>query len=276
MRNIKTLLLLFMALPLAGQSIEQVDSVLDIAEIRIQAGAYQSALEFINKAKQIDNNDVAVYLTEARVNALMGNYDEAMKNLDKVTDIEPDNLRVIHQKAEVLYLKGEEKDAQKLLDDAVKTYPGMGEFYYYRGLLGNERERFSKSIPDFEKALSLGSNIESYKIHLAKGVAHFKLMELEQALTEHNKALGLNKNDASAYHSRGMVYYELGEYNEAIADFSRALQFYNKNPETLFNLGMAYFRAEDSENACVYFHRSCQLGNKNACKMIVLECGQRQ
>lgn len=275
MKVIKAVLLFYAVnIGLIAQTNQQIDSILQIADARIKAEAYESALKYIDIAFQINELYEDNYIYRTRAFAKMGRFNDALNDLETLKTINPGNIAVLYEKAEVYHLMGDTKKAQEILDDAIKKQPEAGELYYYRGLLANEKERYSKAIPDFEKALNFENSIEKYKIYLNKGVAHLNLLEYDQALVEHNKAIDLHNKDASLYHSRGLVYYGMGDYDDAITDFSIALQIFNENPETYFNLGMAYLKKTDKKNACHYFHKSCQFGNKNACKMVLLECTQ--
>jgi tetratricopeptide (TPR) repeat protein len=273
-RLIASVFLIFLLFSANAQNISKRDSLIQLAELRLQAKAFESALVYVNEAAQIVE-DEKVLILKSKINALTGNFTEAFSYAEEAERLNPNSINVIYQKAEIYFLQGDEKEAIKILNDAIDDSPENGDLYYYRGILYNQTKRYSKSIPDFERALDLDNDIETYRIHLNKGLSHMRLEEYETALEEMDKAIELNKKEAIVYHSRGMVYYAMRFYDEAVADFSKSIEIYSNNPETLFNLGMAHFRLEVIDEACVYFHRSCELGNSNGCKMMVMECGRK-
>jgi len=61
----------------------------------------------------------------------------------------------------------------------------------------------------------------------------------EAQLSEADKAIRLNPNDANAYLKRGLAYYNLGQYQRAIEDYNEAIRL-KPDAETYFNRGFFY------------------------------------
>jgi tetratricopeptide (TPR) repeat protein len=204
-----------------------------------------------------------------------GQTEKALGIIDDILFKDPSNIEVQEKKIDILTKVDRSKDAYDDVDKLIAMYPLHPEYFYLRAVLNLQKQKYNKSIDDFDKALDLKmpqNNI--YKVYLNRGMAHFYMQDYDLADSDFNKVIALDPKIAAAYHGKGMVKYELHEYEDAVVDFQKSLQFEEDNPITHFNIGMSYFRLEDKDNSCYHFNRSCALGNRNACKLIMLECTQ--
>jgi len=204
-----------------------------------------------------------------------GQTDKALSLVDDILFVDPSNLDVQEKKINLLAKADRSRDAYTDVDKLITMYPLHPEYYYLRALLNLQKQKFNKSIDDFDKAIDLKMPQKSaYKVYLNRGMAHFYMQDYDLADSDFDKAIELNPKNAAAYHGKGMVKYDLHEYEEAVVDFQKSLQLEEDNPITHFNMAMSYFRLDDKDNSCYHFNRSCALGNRNACRLLMLECTQ--
>lgn len=181
----------------------------------------------------------------------------------------------IQKKSSILQSITDEKESIRIIDEAISRFPADPVYHYLRGILNNGREKYSKALDDFSKAIDLGAGPELlYRCYLGRGVSYMGLMEFDQALADLNNSIGINDTVAGSFYSRGRVNYELRDYEAAVSDFRRILEFSQGNAALYFNLGMAYFRMNDRDNACQNLNKACSMGNTNACRMSLMECAK--
>ena len=275
MRSIH-IILIFMSFQFMNAQINQeVLSLITESKIYLERKKYSEAFSTINEALSLDNQNFEAYFVRAEINFAINKYEEALKDYENAID----NNKMYYPQAlngKILSMTflGNIKEALDIVDKAIELNPTDPDFYYSRGIINTEREKYSKAIEDFDKALSLGDDNE-FRIFLYRGVAKLSLEQYDSALEDLNSAIEMDPKNASAYHSRGRVYYELREYNSAIKDFETSLKFNPQNEVAYYNLGMAYYRLGDMEEACKHFHESCSMEFKHACKMIVVECNEK-
>lgn len=233
---------------------------------------YNNALNDIGKATDLAPSYAPAYIVSGDIHASLREYELALVDYNKALELESDSRRALNSKIIVLLQTGQQKEAQKMIDEAIDKYPDHGDFYYSRGILQNNKEKFSKAIEDFDMALELGLNADPYGIFVNRGFAFMGLGEFDNAIADFSKAVDLNPENGSGYHSRARAYYHIDNYEEAINDLKKSVELNQSNPVVYYDLGMAYLRIDDVSNACVNFQRSCQLGNKNACKKYLYEC----
>lgn len=198
---------------------------------------------------------------------------KALTTLENILVIEPNNLQAQEKKLSILLENERSKDAYRDIDEYIRMYYDQPEYYYLRALLHMQKEKYSKAIDDFDRAIELDMPENSaYKVYLNRGMAYFYLRYFELAEVDFDDALLLNSKSATSYHGKGMVKYELGEYDEAVFLFQKALKIENDNRIVHYNLAMAFFRLKEMDNACYHFNRSCTLGHRNACRLLLMEC----
>lgn len=250
---------------------DQIEAMCGRAEARINLGIYAEAMKDVDQVLTIEGNNGKALALKGEILFAQKDYQNALKAFERAALIPNALVHATIGKSKVLNQQGNPKDAFKILDDAIEKQPSNAEYYYARGLLNNTREKYSKALLDFDKALALNPNLNAFNIYLNRGVAYMNLDEMENALQDFTKAIELDPSNASAYHSRGLARYQADDFKLAVEDFLKSVDL-NPSPVTYYNLGMAYNNLGDKGNACLYFHKSCSLGNTNSCKMIIMVC----
>ena len=202
-----------------------------------------------------------------------GNYAQAYEILNNIVNADKENFDAFELLANSAAKIDKSKDVLKLLDGMIEENPSLAEYFFFRGVLNLQLQKYNKSLDDLDKAIAYEIAPEyKIKVFLTKGMLHLQLQEYELAEEVLLDALSLDSKNANANHSLGMLKYENQQYDEAISYFLKALKLDKDNLLLNYNLGMTYMKIEDDENACFYFNKACDFGYKNACKMLYLEC----
>jgi tetratricopeptide (TPR) repeat protein len=85
-------------------------------------------------------------------------------------------------------------DAAGALDRLLFQQPESDELWYLRGLVFLKAKNYDSAQECFERALLLGKKSKYYQI---KGMAHFELFELDQAIAAFESALSIEPDDAT-------------------------------------------------------------------------------
>ena len=84
----------------------------------------------------------------------------------------------------------------------------------------------------------------------------------EQALKMAQKAIGIDSSNASAHASLGRVYYDLKQHDESISEYNKAIAI-NPNEADAYNAGWAYCYSGRAIEAIPYFEKKKRLDPKS-------------
>jgi len=277
----------------------------------LQQRNYVAAMDICNALLAESANDPSVLGVRSQIHTAMGKYDLAMQDADRALSIDNNSDRARYAKAELLFqqkdfrqalqqydaaiksnaqmteayagkaraLMGLQnfKDAMKVIEDAIKTsFRNDAELYYTRGLLNFQRGNHKLAIDDYDMALSINANWNTYQIFLNRGLANDASSKPDLAVQDFSKAIIADPNNAGGYLARGNVLYSLSRFSDAVEDYLKAEVLNPDNNVITYNIGMSYQRNNDKASACRYFQKSCTQGNNNACRSVVLNCSDRR
>ena len=81
----------------------------------------------------------------------------------------------------------------------------------------------------------------------------------EKAVSEYQKAIGMDPQSVAAYNGIGVVYTMLGAYDEAVAAQQKALELQPDFAKAHAGIGLAYFRQKKTELALKYYRQAVTL-----------------
>jgi len=253
-------------------------SVLGVrSQIHTAMGKFDLALEDADKALSMDNNSDRAHFAKAEAlfygskdyRQALQQYDAAIKANNRMTE-------AYSGKARALMGLQNQRDAIKVTEEALVMFPNEPELYYIRGLLNFQRGLYKTATDDYDKALSLNADWNTFQIYLNRGLANDALKIPNMAIQDFTKAIIADPNNANGYVARANTLYNMAKFQEAIVDYKKAEVLSPDNSVITYNIGMAYYRDEDKTSACRYFQKACSQGNSNACRMVVVNCSDRR
>lgn len=84
------------------------------------------------------------------------------------------------------------REAAQALDRLLMAHPGNDELWYMRGVVSLKMRSYDAAQDCFSRALMLGRRSRYYQI---KGMAHFELFEMEDAVEAFREALYMEPDD---------------------------------------------------------------------------------
>lgn len=216
------------------------ESVFQYAKISYDLGnAGQAITEFEKFLMAYPKSDHSVEVKELLAQAHVdgNNYNKALEYIESIPQRSP-AMQQAYQKA--AYLKGAElfnKEAYAEAVDAFEKslasqsdakYTALASFWCAEAF--SVGRRYEEAIPLYQKAISLGSSVDSEVVNRTRyglGYAHFNLQQYEQA--QFNFKEFVNKASKGQSYSDGVIrladcYYVSKNYTEAITQYNRARQ----------------------------------------------------
>ena len=222
-----------------------------------QQGDSEQAIQYYNKAIDLDPNDAKVYYNRGVAYGNKGELDQAIQDFTKAIDLNP-NDAIAYNNRGIAY--GDKDDFDRAIQDytkAIKRNSDYAEAYNNRGVAYGNKGDFDRAMQDYDKAIDLDPN--DAIAYNNRGVAYRGKGKLDQAIQDYTKAIELNPQLAEAYNNRGNAYKNKGELDQAIQDYDKAIELKPDFAEAYFNRGIDYKNKGDLDRAIQEYTKAIDL-----------------
>ncbi len=100
------------------------------------------------------------------------------------------------------------------------------------------------------------------KFYIGRGIAYAEKGQLDQAIDDFTKALGIDAKSIDAYYNRGIAYVYKGRYDWAVDDFSKVLEIDLKNAGAYYYRAIAYYYKQKYNESWKDIKKAEDLGYK--------------
>lgn len=197
-----------------------------------QQRAYETSLELINQAIDLDNSQISYYCQRGIVWQELQNFPAAIQDFDMVIAWQVEEKQQPYKKPfTVKALLGRIKSyyQQKNYEEMIKDCKHLlqhernnWQAFFYRALGLYFLQKYTYAYSDIEMATYLSNKPD--KICMYRGMICFKLEKYEDARRDFEMALRYKPNGAVLWYNQGLNFYKLERYNEAIASFDEAVK----------------------------------------------------
>ncbi len=134
--------------------------------------------------------------------------------------------------------------------------------YIRRGVSCLKKAQIEDAVSDFNKAIDLDPG--KAVAYIARGSAYYKLDRLDVAISDFNKAIAINPEAAVAYQNRGSVYYRLDRIDHAISDYNKAIEINPDFSVAYQDRGTIYHQQGRLYNAISDYSKALELSPEDA------------
>ena len=186
-----------------AESVE-IDILRSVAAIYKTQENFLKSIEYLEKAKLINENDINLILLESNIRWDMGEVDVYQKLISKALEIEPNNVDLIFNLGVVNADKGNFDDAISYYDKAIEIDPSYTKAYLNAAALILEKEG-----PMIEEMNSLGMSTADYNRYDELKIERENLYK--QAIPYLEKVYNLENDNLSAVRTLKNIYSALGD-----------------------------------------------------------------
>ena len=188
-----------------------------LGKIYLNAGNYDKAIEFLNKAIENNPKNANAYYLLGQYFSNIGKHELAIENVEKAINIDNKYFDVLGK----IYLNaGNNDEAIEFANKAIENNPKNALAYDVLGHAFLNTGKHELAIENTEKA----ANIDN-KYFDCLGQAYMRGRKYEKAIEVLNKAIENNPINANAYNILGSIFSDrLNNYTEAINYFNKSLE----------------------------------------------------
>ncbi|MFX1410447.1 MAG: tetratricopeptide repeat protein [Promethearchaeota archaeon] len=191
-------------------------------------------------------------------------YDDALIALNKAIEINPNEIILYFTKIYNLLTSDRENEALKLIDSTVEKFPHRKvDLYKMKSFVCYKLKDFGEGLKAIDQVLKLDP--ESKPLINNKALMSAKIKRREEAIMTIEELIHLDPNDGNAYDTYGQIFMEFGEYEEAIKKFEKAIEL---NPtgwfvlETYRRMKKSYEKLGNFEKAKEFYKKEQLLKEK--------------
>lgn len=231
------------------------------AEEAYNQGRYQTALTFINRAIEIQNDQPNFYVLRAKANYKVGNKNLAMDDLNKSLSIAP-NFDAYHLRGKLFLENNDLEKAKKDFRAAYELNPENADLLFDLGYLEYLNGENQLALDYYIKASKYNSRNPATYVNI--GNLYSMMGDSKLAIDNYSKALVLDTTDGIAYYNRANEKMLLGDFSGAIEDYENSLLIDSMNISTLFILAEAKIKLNDIAGALNNYSTIIKLDSTSA------------
>jgi len=115
----------------------------------------------------------------------------------------------------------------KNLSIRIEHYPDAWREYYYRGIAYFKIGELELALDDLSKSIKINPQYAS--TYFSRGTVYIVNKKYDEAMIDMNNTINLNPNYYDVYHMRGRIHYLLKDYISALNEYDIYLKHNNKN-----------------------------------------------
>lgn len=217
-----------------------------IARLQVFAGDYDAAIENAQNALLKNANNPVAHAVLGWAQGMKENYGDAELELQQALAIDPNNALAYAYYAEILINQsdmGLYEKAAEASKKAVELDPTALETHRARGMVLMNTQNLEEAVTEFQAALAINKNIPDLNLFL--GVTYKLLNEYDMAQSALLSAYALNPTNTTALTELSRAYFADGRFPQAAQYAEEAIKVEPTDPYLHGNLGIIYYKTGD-------------------------------
>lgn len=229
-------------------------ALVNLANIFDDYNQYELAIEYLNKAKEIDSKDFIIYHNLGIVYKHLKDYPKAIESFEKAINYNKRFLKSYLSLGSLYFYLNKFEEAYKYYEKAAKLNPELFEAKYNSAVCLLKSGKISEAINILEESINSEQIPAKLRAKSAQIIAMHNLEknDLDKALFYLKKSLEIYE-DFDAYYKIGQIYYLTGEYSKALDNFKKAYILNQNNIDSVAHLAELYYRFGEFEESLKYY-----------------------
>ena len=211
---------------------QSVDARINLAKIALQHKDFKTARGYLQQAIKIDPKQMPAYYLLANVESRSGDREAAIDAYQGLLKIDPNQLEALYMSGILQLDLGDLPAVEKNVAALLAKFPRRAEGERLKGMLLFRQAQYPEAVQALQSSLTLQPHILAY---FFLGLSHYSQNQLEQALSQFQKALDLQPNFERARILVAMTLLKQKRIPDAIQAVEQVLKT-NKNNAYAYNI----------------------------------------
>lgn len=207
---------------------------------------YKAAIEEINKAYEIDAHPVFLQML-ADCYQELSDFNMALNYVNRALEMQPDDLQLISTKADILGEAGDIDSAIRTWSEFIDLKPDYWGGYYRRGFFEDNDNRVDEALEDYDMAITLAPD-KAYP-WLGKADMHMRKGESHKALEAYKKVLELDTVPVVGISCAMYAFQAIGEKEKGIEFMEKLIEADPSDPGVYYDGACFYARLGELEKS---------------------------
>lgn len=228
----------------------------DIGIIYQRAQQYDKAIGWYEKSNQIDASSQALE-NIADCQLSIRNMSEALQAINKAIEMDENDASLLFTKADILFEKEDFTECHSLWNQIVENLPENAQAYYSRGCFLRNMNDVKGALEDFTMAVT--TSPESPLAYIMRADAYSALGINEKAMADYQKVIEL-ETASGEFDRSPYAFVALGKKAKGIAIMDSLIEKRKEDAGTYYNAACLYSRMKDKSKALEFLEKSMEKG----------------
>ena len=137
----------------------------------------------------------------------------------------------------------------------------LGYVYVNRANAYDDKGDHDRALSDYNRSIEVNPNNAS--AYFNRALTYARKADYDRAIDDYNRAIALNPKYAHAMVGRAVMYSVKGDYDKAIADYNQAIAIESTYAPAYLNRGRAWAKKNDLQKALADFKKVLELDPSN-------------
>lgn len=234
-----------------------------LSDIFINQKEYEKAVEYLEKAIELNDQFPTVQLRLSEVYKKLGDTENYLKVLEDIVDKFQGEERsyILRQIATGYFDKGDYEKAEKYLSKIVVENPDDTQALFFLGVAYEAKGDFENALKYYEKTLQIRSDYVEPRKRIA--YIYFNQKKYQEALNTLDKIADIDR-DIDFYRLKAAVLEEENKVDEAISVTEEGLKKNPDSEELLFSLAVLKEKRKEYEETIKILKKLIEINPENA------------
>lgn len=226
------------------------------------AKEYESALDFIQNAIELDEGNVIYWREKANILRLLNRYDESLATCYLAVNLNPQSVQTYYILGKIYCDKKDYDQAIKLFERAIELDKEYAFAWNGIGWAHFELKQYNEALQFYSRAIELDPHYAMPWNN--KGLVYQRQKKYEKALSAFEKAIELNGELVYPWINKATIFHHLKQYKKAILPLNKAIELDGKNPTPWVGKGVTLQYLKQTELAYQAYNRAIEVDDEFA------------